>query len=564
MTGGFAELAAARTRVSLNTFRSLRKQSTLKIATIVFFAVLLWVGFFWLFLDGFRFFGDDDLRDFRIILVDILFAIFFFSLFVLLLFSNGIIAYGSLFRSRESAFLFAHPVPAPSVYAYKLSETLMFSSWAFLFLALPLIVAFGVDVKAPWYYYPGAALFFGVFAALPAALGGAFVLVIARFFTRSVKRVLAWCIVLALTVALVWGLGLFRTYQASVSNGDTGWMRKVLGQLTLSQSPLLPSYWISAGLQNLAAGELRDATYRFLLLSSTAMFLGMAGIHVAGVLYAPGYHATQARTRRRRGRIEGRFFRGLERSLFFVKPELRILIVKDVKNFVRDPVQWSQVLVFFGLLGVYFVNMRNVQGEVDSPFWNNLINVLNLVATSLTLSTFTSRFIFPLVSLEGKRFWVLKLLPIEKKNIVYSKFWFAFVGSFVISQGLILLSDAILGVAPAVMALHALTMLIICAGLSGLSAGIGAIYPNLRETNPSKIVSGFGGTLNLIFSLLFVTLVVIFMTLPYHLVAMGRGSTAEYLEGFIVLGCVLGAVLGAIATVVPLALGVKAFERLEA
>ena len=28
-----------------------------------------------------------------------------------------------------------------------------------LILALPLIVAFGVDGKAPWYYYPGAALF---------------------------------------------------------------------------------------------------------------------------------------------------------------------------------------------------------------------------------------------------------------------------------------------------------------------------------------------------------------------------------------------------------------------
>jgi len=564
VTGGFAELALTRTRVSLNTFRSLRKHSTLKIVTIAFFAVILWVGFFWLFLDGFRFFGGEELRDFRLIIVDILFAIFFFSLFVLLLFSNGIIAYGSLFRSAESAFLFGQPLPAPAVYAYKLSETLIFSSWAFLFLALPLIVAFGVDAGAPWYYYPGAALFFAMFAALPAALGGLIVLLIARFFTRSIKRILAWCIVLAVMIGLLWGLGLFRTYQTALHDGGTGWVRKVMGQLTLSQSPLLPSYWMGAGLQNLAAGELNDAAYRFLLLSSTAMFFGMAGVHLARVFYLPAYHATQARTRRRRGRVEGPFFRAFERSLFFVKPELRILVVKDVKTFLRDPVQWSQVLVFFGLLGVYFVNMRNVQGDVDSPFWNNLINVLNLVATSLTLSTFTSRFIFPLVSLEGKRFWVLKLLPIEKKNIVYSKFWFAFVGSFVISQGLIVVSDAILRVPVEAMALHALTMLIICGGLSGLSAGIGAIYPNLRETNPSKIVSGFGGTLNLIFSLVFVTLVVVLMTLPYHVAEMGRFDNSAYLSRLIAPGCILGALVGAVATVLPLALGVRAFEKLEA
>ena len=59
--------------------------------------------------------------------------------------------------------------------------------------------------------------------------------------------------------------------------------------------------------------------------------------------------------------------------------------------------------------------------------------MLNLVATCLTLSTFTSRFIFPLLSLEGRKFWILGLLPIERKNLLYSKFWFAFIGAFVIS-----------------------------------------------------------------------------------------------------------------------------------
>jgi len=34
--------------------------------------------------------------------------------------------------------------------------------------------------------------------------------------------------------------------------------------------------------------------------------------------------------------------------------------------------------------------------------------------------------------------------------------------------------------------------------------GLGAIYPNLKEDNPSKIVAGFGGTLNLVLSLIFV------------------------------------------------------------
>jgi hypothetical protein len=31
--------------------------------------------------------------------------------------------------------------------------------------------------------------------------------------------------------------------------------------------------------------------------------------------------------------------------------------------------------------------------------------------------------------------------------------------------------------------------------LNGLAVGLGVLYPNVKETNPNKIVSGFGGTL---------------------------------------------------------------------
>ena len=36
--------------------------------------------------------------------------------------------------------------------------------------------------------------------------------------------------------------------------------------------------------------------------------------------------------------------------------------------------------------------------------------------------------------------------------------------------------------------------------LCGLAVGLGALFPNFKEDNPSKIVSGFGGTLCLVAS----------------------------------------------------------------
>ena len=40
--------------------------------------------------------------------------------------------------------------------------------------------------------------------------------------------------------------------------------------------------------------------------------------------------------------------------------------------------------------------------------------------------------------------------------------------------------------------------------LNALALGLGALYPNFREDNPSKIVSGFGGTLCLVLSFLYI------------------------------------------------------------
>ena len=40
--------------------------------------------------------------------------------------------------------------------------------------------------------------------------------------------------------------------------------------------------------------------------------------------------------------------------------------------------------------------------------------------------------------------------------------------------------------------------------LNGLAVGVGVLYPNLKEPNPSKIVSGFGGTFCLVLSFLYI------------------------------------------------------------
>ena len=63
------------------------------------------------------------------------------ALTVMLFFSNAIILYGGLTRSREMDFLLAAPVPTSAVFLFKYVEAAVYASWAPLLLALPLLAS---------------------------------------------------------------------------------------------------------------------------------------------------------------------------------------------------------------------------------------------------------------------------------------------------------------------------------------------------------------------------------------------------------------------------------------
>ena len=101
--------------------------------------------------------------------------------------------------------------------------------------------------------------------------------------------------------------------------------------------------------------------------------------------------------------------------------------------------------------------------------------------------------------------------------------------------------------------------------------GLGAHFADPRETDPSRIAAGFGGTLNLVASLAFLLVAVGLMAFPCHLYATWMalhndgGATAEaagYRRWIAAAGlaCVAAS---AFATFVPMRMGTRAFERRE-
>jgi ABC-2 type transport system permease protein len=94
--------------------------------------------------------------------------------------------------------------------------------------------------------------------------------------------------------------------------------------------------------------------------------------------------------------------------------------------------------------------------------------------------------------------------------------------------------------------------------LTGLAAGLGALYPNFKEDNPSKIVSGFGGTFCLVLSFLYIVGSVVLLALATPWTRASAPPPAQVLAclgGFAALSVGLGWV--------PLQLGLRRVRTFE-
>lgn len=561
-------LISARLRMLGHSASAVQRGGMLKFTVVSVFGVGLILLLFSAMIEGFRFLRAYP--DFQAVLMGYMFSVYFVTMLLMLTFSNAVISFGALFRARETHMLMSLPVGHSSLYAYKVGESLLFSSWAFLVLAGPLMAAYGLygaGERLPAVFYLAVAALMLPFVFIPASAGALIAMLLTRFFPRQRGRVLGLAFAAAVVAGLVLGLraGFFR-WQAGI---DDYFVERVLSSFAFSQSPYLPSAWLSEGVAAAARSDWRTVAFDAGLLASTALVLWMAGDFVAEKLYAASFSRAHGTSTRRRYRAGGLLDWAAGRAAVLAPFEAR-LMAKDVRTFLRDPVQWSQVLIFFGLLFLYVANFRNLgyQRAILEQIggherWANFVAFANLTAAGLTLATMTTRFVFPLISIEGRRFWLLGLLPVKRSRILWGKYFFALGGSVLLLLPLAGLSSIMLGSTPRLAGLHILTAAAMCVGLPGIAVGFGALFPNFREDNPSKIVSGFGGTVCLVVSLAFVGLLVAGMGVLGQRVALAEVGVLAPIRWLLLLGAVGGTAVAAAAAILPMWLGSRAINQAE-
>ncbi len=128
--------------------------------------------------------------------------------------------------------------------------------------------------------------------------------------------------------------------------------------------------------------------------------------------------------------------RVMEALVFYLDKRTRVLVVKDFRTFRRDPTQWA-LLIIFGVLMLFGAsNFRQYYSADLGVMDKYAISLMNLCGTAILMCAALSRFVFPLISLEGRKFWILGLTPVSRDQLLRGKFAFAATGSLVIAEAL--------------------------------------------------------------------------------------------------------------------------------
>ena len=495
-----------------------------------------------------------------------LLLIILLTFFSMLLFSNLVTSLSTFFLSRDLDLILSTPVPAGSFFYSRLITTTINSSWMVLFFSLPIFVAYGTVFGGGILFYIWVLLILPLFLIIPASLGVLITHLLVYFLpARRIRDILFFIGLIAFIVIYL----LFRFSQPErlVQPEAFGHFMDFLAAMEKPSSPFLPTSWSGEILGGTLFQRPVEQGFFYALLASYALFLPLATSWVYRSVYFSGWSkAQESRQGRHRLRLLDRILSWLTHPF----PEIsRALMIKDMKTFLRDTTQWSQLFLLVALIVVYLYNFKVLpldRSPIPSATLKTIVSFANLALAGFVLSAVATRFAFPAVSLEGKAFWLLQTSPISLRALLWSKFWLNFLPLLVLGELLVFLSNLLLRVPPWMMSLSLVTVFLMAFGITAIGVGVGALYPKFDFGNAAEIPTSFGGAMCMIFTVAFIGVIVMIEAWPIYLFAMhGLTAGVHKTPEFWILAPSLAAVMALTcgAAIMPIRLGLKSLERLK-
>jgi ABC-2 type transport system permease protein len=244
-----------------------------------------------------------------------------------------------------------------------------------------------------------------------------------------------------------------------------------------------------------------------------------------------------------------------ERLMGRVEPVIGSYLTKDVLLFARDPARWTQLFLLGALVVLYVYNAYSF--PLGGMFYKNLVAFMNLAISGFVLSALCVRFVFPSVSLEGRSLWVTLSSPVSMRRFFIAKYLFAAAPLCLISFILSISTNYVLGVRGDMMLLFTGASLAMALALTGLSLGMGAVYPRFDFENEAQIPASAGGVASMIISLAYIVGMVVFLAAPVYRFFAYRMGIAALTRTDSLLSLAGAGIMSLLVAGIPLAAGLR-------
>lgn len=527
-------------------------------------AICFWIGTYLVIRRVLRYF--ETVYDLGPALAYQLLLIILLTFLSLLLFSNLVASLSTFFLARDLDLLHAAPISREKFFFARLLQTTINSSWMVLFFSLPIFASYGSVFGSGGVLYLWVALIMPLFLVIPSAIGILITHLLVYFLpAKRIRDVLFFIGLIAFLV--IYFLFRFSQPERLVEPESFGNFMQFLSAMETPSSPFLPSSWSAEILAGSLFNRATAQGFSFALLASYALFLPLVASWISGAIYFDGWSkAQESRQGRRNFRWFDRLLNGLGR---FFPAHIGAMIIKDIKTFLRDTTQWSQLFLLLALIVVYLYNFKVLpldRSPMPAGTLRTVVAFANLALAGFVLSAVAVRFAFPAISLEGRAFWIVQSAPVSLRALVWSKFWMIFIPLLLLGELLVYLSNLMLHAPAWMMALSLATVALMTFGIAAIGVGLGALYPNFSYENAAEIPTSFGGAIAMILSVAFIAAAVMIQAWPVYLLAtasLHHGRIAAPTLGIIAPPMAVVASLTALVVIFSLRLGIRRLEQLK-
>ncbi len=403
-----------------------------------------------------------------------------FSFIVLLSFIATI---PTMFKNKELPFLQVLPLHYHQIFSYNFAKVVYYSLYGSLFLLIPTLIAYWFALEAN--FLDAIVIVISIFLlTLLATSIGVWLFWIISLTILAFPSIIQKILFLISVIGFIYILKLILPY-ISISSDPTNIIEHYVFTYNY-KNLLLPSNRFTQAII-FAQQQQRIQLAAILAFITTTIIL----IYEILKTTAQKFYLQAIQN------INSFYLFDPKKSISFNKKNLTThpymtLFMKDFLIHLRDPSQWTQFLVFGALLFVYIATIKwTTINNLQDPILVTILTLGNLGVVTFFLWGIALRFVFPNISLEGKAFWILKLLPIDINKIYIIKFVFFFLGILITSLLLSYFYLNILGILPQIQIYIYLLTIAASYFTTAVFFSFGSAFPSFEESNPSKIATSY-------------------------------------------------------------------------